>query len=283
MDPNKRPEDMVRITTPELAQAFIDQQVEALRAQIGDGQGAARPVRRRGLDRWLPRCSSSAVGKQLICVHVNHGLHAQGRARAGHRRVPQPDGRQPRLCGRRRPLPRQARRRGRARGRSARSSAPSSSACSRRRRASWTAIDFLAQGTIYPDILESPTGVKAHHNVGGLPEDLQFELVEPVKLLFKDEVRVVRHGAGPARYHGVPPAVPRPRPGRALPGRHHPRPPGSACARPTPFCARSSPQPAWPARCGSTSPWCPTSRVSGRARRQARLRVAGHHPRRQYG
>ena len=57
-------------------------------------------------------------------------------------------------------------------------------------------IEFLAQGTIYPDILESEDGVKAHHNVGGLPEDLQFELVEPVKLLFKDEVRVVGKALG---------------------------------------------------------------------------------------
>ena len=65
--------------------------------------------------------------------------------------------------------------------------------------------------------------VKAHHNVGGLPEDLKFELVEPLKYLFKDEVRAVGKAPGPARFHGLSPAVPRPRPGRALPGRHHPR------------------------------------------------------------
>ena len=83
-------------------------------------------------------------------------------------------------------------------------------------------IDFLGQGTIYPDIVESGTKtakmVKSHHNVGGLPEDLQFQLVEPLKQLFKDEVPGLRPGAGPAGRHGVPSALPRPWPGRALPG-----------------------------------------------------------------
>ena len=124
-------------------------------------------------------------------------------------------------------------------------------------------IEFLGQGTIYPDIIESGTktvkAVKAHHNVGGLPEDLKFELVEPLKYLFKDEVRACGQGSGSARLHGLPPAVPRSRPGRALSGRHHPRPAGGRRGSPTPSSGRSSPRPVWRARCGSTSPPCPTS------------------------
>ena len=89
-------------------------------------------------------------------------------------------------------------------------------------------VSFLAQGTIYPDILESQDGVKAHHNVGGLPDDLQLELCEPVKLLCKDEVSEVGRELGLPGEHGRAPALPRPRPGRSLPRRHHPRSPGGA-------------------------------------------------------
>lgn len=89
-------------------------------------------------------------------------------------------------------------------------------------------VSFLAQGTIYPDILEPQDGVKAHRNVGGLPEDMQFELCEPVKLLFKEEVRVVGRELGLPESMVERQPFPRPRPGRPLPRRHHPRPPRGA-------------------------------------------------------
>ena len=142
----------------------------------------------------------------------------------------------------------------------------SSSACSRRRPArSATRSNFLAQGTIYPDILESQDGVvKAHHNVGGLPEDLQFELVEPAEAAVQG--RGARRAAatlGLPDEHGRPPALPRPRPGRSLPRRHHPRPPGGA-ARGRRHRARGVRQrPASRARSGSTSPCVPDFRATG--------------------
>ena len=227
MDPNKRPDDMVRITTPELAQAFIDEQVEAIRAQIGDRRVLL--ALSGGVDSSVVAALLiKAIGKQLICVHVNHGLMRKGESEQvvdvfqnqmdANLVYVDAGGSLPRDCWPAWPSPRP----------SARSSAPSSSACSRKRRArSATRSSFLAQGTIYPDILESD-GVKAHHNVGGLPDDLQFELCEPVKLLYKDEVRVVGRGAGPARVHGGAPALPRPGTRRALPRRHHARPLGGA-------------------------------------------------------
>ena len=88
-------------------------------------------------------------------------------------------------------------------------------------------IEFLAQGTIYPDILESD-GVKAHHNVGGLPEDLQFQLVEPLKLLFKGRSAGSRQGSGPAGRHGLPSALPGTGAGCAVPGGDHQRPAGGS-------------------------------------------------------
>ena len=91
-------------------------------------------------------------------------------------------------------------------------------------------IEFLGQGTIYPDIIESGTktvkAVKSHHNVGGLPEDLKFAAGRAAEDALQGRGARLRQGAGPAGLHGLPPALPRPRPGRALPGRHHPRPPG---------------------------------------------------------
>ena len=195
MDPNKRPDDMVRITTPELAQAFIDQQVEALRAQIGDGQVLL--ALSGGVDSSVVAALLiRAVGKQLVCVHVNHGLMRKGESEqvvdvfknqmdanlvyvdATDRflgklvDVEEPEAKR-KIIGAEfiRVFEEEARKVG-------------------------NEVSFLAQGTIYPDILESQDGVKAHHNVGGLPDDLQFELVEPVKLLFKDEVRVVGRALG---------------------------------------------------------------------------------------
>ena len=195
MDPNKRPEDMERITTPELAQAFIDEQVEAIRAQIGDQKVLL--ALSGGVDSSVVAALLiKAIGKQLICVHVNHGLMRKGESEqvvdvfqnqldanlvyvdATDRfldlldGVAEPEAKR-KIIGAEfiRVFEEEARQVG-------------------------DEVSFLAQGTIYPDILESQDGVKAHHNVGGLPEDLQFELCEPVKLLYKDEVRVVGRELG---------------------------------------------------------------------------------------
>ena len=189
MDPNKRPENMERITTPELAQAFIDEKVEEVRAQVGDKNVLL--ALSGGVDSSVVAALLiKAIGKQLICVHVNHGLMRKGESEqvvdvfknqldanlvyvdATDRflnlldGVAEPEAKR-KIIGAEfiRVFEEEARKVG-------------------------DSISFLAQGTIYPDILESD-GVKAHHNVGGLPDDLQFELCEPVKLLFKDEVRVI--------------------------------------------------------------------------------------------
>lgn len=194
MDPNKRPEDMERITTPELAQAFIDEKVEEVRAQVGDKNVLL--ALSGGVDSSVVAALLiKAIGKQLICVHVNHGLMRKGESEqvvdvfknqldanlvyvdATDRflglldGVAEPEAKR-KIIGAEfiRVFEEEARKVG-------------------------DSVSFLAQGTIYPDILESD-GVKAHHNVGGLPDDLQFELCEPVKLLFKDEVRVIGRELG---------------------------------------------------------------------------------------
>ncbi|MBR4550461.1 MAG: glutamine-hydrolyzing GMP synthase [Oscillospiraceae bacterium] len=188
MADNKRPESMQRITTRELAQAFIDEQIGALRAQIGDKKVLL--ALSGGVDSSVVAALLiKAVGKQLTCVHVNHGLLRKGEPEqvievfrnqmdANLIYVDAVDRFLDKLAG-------------------------VSDPEQKRKIIGKEFIDvfaeeaykldgirFLAQGTIYPDILESGP-VKSHHNVGGLPEDLQFELVEPVKFLFKDEVRVV--------------------------------------------------------------------------------------------
>ena len=195
MDPNKRPDDMVRITTPELAQAFIDEQVAAVREQIGDKKVLL--ALSGGVDSSVVAALLiKAIGKQLICVHVNHGLMRKGESEqvidvfknqldanlvyvdATDRflgklvDVEEPEAKR-KIIGAEfiRVFEEEARKVG-------------------------NEVSFLAQGTIYPDILESKDGVKAHHNVGGLPDDLQFELCEPVKLLYKDEVRVIGRELG---------------------------------------------------------------------------------------
>ena len=186
---NVRPESMVRITTPELAQAFIDEQIEAIKAQVGNKRVLL--ALSGGVDSSVVAALLiKAIGKNLVCVHVNHGLLRKGEPEqviavfrdqmdanliyidavdrfldklAG---VAEPE-RKRKIIGEEfiRVFEEEARK--------------------------LEGIEFLAQGTIYPDILESGP-VKAHHNVGGLPEDIRFEgLVEPIKLLFKDEVRVV--------------------------------------------------------------------------------------------
>ncbi len=191
-----RPESMKRITTPELANAFIDEQLAEINRQVGP-DGKVLLALSGGVDSSV--CAAliaKAIGKRLTCVHVNHGLLRKGEpeqvckvfgeqfdlnliyvdavdrfldALAG---VSDPETKR-KIIGRIfiEVFGEEARK--------------------------LKGIKFLGQGTIYPDILESKDGIKAHHNVGGLPEDMQsFELVEPVKLLYKDEVRVVGKALG---------------------------------------------------------------------------------------
>ena len=191
---NKRPDNMVRITTPELARTFIDEAVEAVRAQVGDGKVLL--ALSGGVDSSV--CAAlliKAIGKQLICVHVNHGLMRKGESEqvievfqnqldANLMYVDATD----RFLGLLVGVDDPETKRKVIGGEFVKVFAEEA--------ARLDGIEFLGQGTIYPDIIESEKGVKAHHNVGGLPEDLQFELVEPVKLLFKDEVRVVGRELG---------------------------------------------------------------------------------------
>lgn len=194
MDPNKRPDDMVRITTPELAREFIDQQVAACREQIGDKNVLL--ALSGGVDSSVVAALLiKAVGKQLICVHVNHGLMRKGESEqvidvfknqmdANLVYVDATDRFLDLLAGVEEPEKKRKI-----------IGAEFIRVFEEEARKVGDQVSFLAQGTIYPDILESD-GVKAHHNVGGLPDDLQFELCEPVKLLFKDEVRVVGRELG---------------------------------------------------------------------------------------
>ena len=197
MSGNVRPESMERITTPELAQKFIDEQVAEVRAQVGDKKVLL--ALSGGVDSSVVAALLiKAIGKQLVCVHVNHGLMRKGESEAvievfGKAMdanliyIDATDRFLDLLAGVAEP--------------------------ERKRKiigaefikvfdeeaAKLGAIPFLAQGTINPDILESLNKgklVKSHHNVGGLPEGMAMELVEPVKLLFKDEVRVVGEALG---------------------------------------------------------------------------------------
>lgn len=190
---NVRPDSMERIATPELAEKFIEEQIAEVRSQVGDKKVLL--ALSGGVDSSVVAALLiKAIGKQLVCVHVNHGLMRKGESEqvievfrnqldanliyidatdrfldllAG---VNEPEKKRKIIGGEFiKVFDEEARK--------------------------LEGISFLAQGTIYPDILESD-GVKAHHNVGGLPEDMQFELVEPVRLLFKDEVRVVGKALG---------------------------------------------------------------------------------------
>ena len=186
-NPNKRP-DMERITTPKLAKAFIDEQIEALRAQIGGGKVLL--ALSGGVDSSVVAALLiRAVGKQLECVHVNHGLMRKGESEqvidvfrhqlgANLTYVDATDRFLDKLAGVADP----ERKRKIIGGEFIR--------VFEEEARKLEGIRFLAQGTIYPDIVESGP-VKSHHNVGGLPEDMDFELVEPIKFLYKDEVRVV--------------------------------------------------------------------------------------------
>ena len=188
METNKRPDEMKRINTKELALNFIDEQIAAVRRQVGNRKVLL--ALSGGVDSSVVAALLiKAIGKQLVCVHVNHGLMRKGESEyvvelfrnkldanlvyvdtserflSKLEGVADPETKRKIIGGEFiRVFEEEARK--------------------------VSDVAFLAQGTIYPDIIESK-GVKAHHNVGGLPEDLQFELVEPVKLLYKDEVREV--------------------------------------------------------------------------------------------
>ena len=193
MSSNVRPESMARITTPELANAFIEEQVAEVRTQVGDKKVLL--ALSGGVDSSVVAALLiKAIGKQLVCVHVNHGLMRKGESEQvievfGNaldanliyidatdrfldllKDVAEPETKR-KIIGN------------------------EFIKVFDEESAKLEGISFLAQGTIYPDILESD-GVKAHHNVGGLPEDMEMELVEPVKLLYKDEVRVVGEALG---------------------------------------------------------------------------------------
>lgn len=193
MNSNVRPETMERITTPELADKFIAEQIELVRNQVGDKKVLL--ALSGGVDSSVVAALLiKAIGKQLVCVHVNHGLMRKGESEkvievfqkgldanliyvdATDRflellkDVAEPEKKRKIIGG-------------------------EFIKVFDEEAAKLSDIKFLAQGTIYPDILESD-GVKAHHNVGGLPEDMEMELVEPVKLLYKDEVRVVGKALG---------------------------------------------------------------------------------------
>ncbi len=185
---NKRPSDMARITTPELAQKFIDEQIKDIRAQVGDKKVLL--ALSGGVDSSVVAALLiKAIGKNLYCVHVNHGLLRKGEPEqvvkvfrdemdANLIYVDAVDRFLDKLKGVSEPEQKR------------KIIGAEFIKVFEEEARKLQGIDFLAQGTIYPDILESGT-VKAHHNVGGLPDDLQFELVEPIRLLYKDEVRMV--------------------------------------------------------------------------------------------
>ena len=188
MDSNKRPDTMERITTPELADAFIKEQVVELQKQIGDGKVLL--ALSGGVDSSVVAALLiKAIGKNLTCVHVNHGLLRKGEAeqvidvfrnqmKANLVYVDATDRFLSKLEGVSDPEEKR------------KIIGAEFITVFEEEAKKIEGVKFLGQGTIYPDIIESK-GVKAHHNVGGLPEKFGFELVEPVKLLFKDEVRVV--------------------------------------------------------------------------------------------
>ncbi|MCQ2463212.1 MAG: glutamine-hydrolyzing GMP synthase [Clostridia bacterium] len=193
MENNVRPESMARITTSELANAFIEEQVAALREQIGDKKVLL--ALSGGVDSSVVAALLiKAVGDQLTCVHVNHGLLRKGepeqvievfrnQMNANLVYVDAVDRFLDKLAGIDDPEEKR------------KIIGEEFIRVFEEEARKLTDVAFLAQGTIYPDILESD-GVKAHHNVGGLPEDLKFELCEPVKFLYKDEVRVVGKALG---------------------------------------------------------------------------------------
>lgn len=208
MSSNVRPETMERITTPELARKFIDGQIAEIRSQVGEKKVLL--ALSGGVDSSVVAALLiKAIGKQLVCVHVNHGLLRKGEPEQVVRvfrdemdanliYVDAVDRFLDKLAGVSDPETKR------------KIIGAEFIEVFNDEAKKLEGIDFLAQGTIYPDILESH-GVKAHHNVGGLPEHMKFELVEPIKLLFKDEVRVVGETLGLP--HGMVYRQPFPGPG----------------------------------------------------------------------
>ena len=200
MNSNIRPENMVRITTKELADAFIDEQVKLIKDQVGDKKVLL--ALSGGVDSSVVAALLiKAIGKQLVSVHVNHGLMRKGESeqvieifeKGLNANLVYVDASE-RFLSLLKDVSEPEKKRKIIGAEFINVFAEEASKLE--------GISFLAQGTIYPDILESikqaegNKAVKSHHNVGGLPEDLQFELVEPLKLLFKDEVRVVGEALG---------------------------------------------------------------------------------------
>ncbi len=208
MSENIRPESMTRITTPELAKAFIAEQVALIQKQVGDKKVLL--ALSGGVDSSVVAALLiKAIGKNLVCVHVNHGLMRKGESEdvlrvfgqemdANLIYVDATDRYLALLAGVAEP---EKKRKIIGQGFIKIFDEEASKL---------EGISFLAQGTIYPDIIESK-GVKAHHNVGGLPEEMEMELVEPLKLLYKDEVRVVGEALGLP--HGMVYRQPFPGPG----------------------------------------------------------------------
>ncbi len=193
MNENVRPASMARITTPELAQRFIQEQIGLIQAQVGDGKVLL--ALSGGVDSSVVAALLiKAIGKRLICVHVNHGLMRKGESEdvirvfgqeldANLIYVDAADRYLALLAGVAEPEQKR------------KIIGQEFIKIFDEEASKLEGISFLAQGTIYPDIIESK-GVKAHHNVGGLPKDMKMELVEPLKLLYKDEVRVVGEALG---------------------------------------------------------------------------------------
>ncbi len=185
---DKRPDEMKRINTPVLAKAFIDEQIKEIKAQVGDKKVLL--ALSGGVDSSVVAALLiKAIGKNLTCVHVNHGLLRKGepeqvievfrnQLKANLVYVDATDRFLDKLAGVVDPETKR------------KTIGAEFIRVFEEEARKLEGIEFLAQGTIYPDILES-NGIKAHHNVGGLPEDLKFGLVEPLKYLYKDEVRVV--------------------------------------------------------------------------------------------
>ena len=209
MQSNVRPETMERITTPEQANAFINEQVDAIRAQVGDKKVLL--ALSGGVDSSVVAALLiKAIGRQLVCVHVNHGLMRKGESEqvikvfgeqmdANLIYIDATDRFLDKLAGVSDPETKR------------KIIGAEFIDVFSEQAEKLQDVEFLAQGTIYPDILESKNGVKAHHNVGGLPNGMTFQLVEPVVLLYKDEVRVVGEALGLP--HGMVYRQPFPGPG----------------------------------------------------------------------
>ena len=190
----RRPENMQRITTPKQAQEFIAQQVELIKEQVGNGKVLL--ALSGGVDSSVVAALLiKAIGKQLVCVHVNHGLLRKGEPEQVIEVFKnQMDANLVYVDATDRFLDKLANVSDPEKKRMIIGAEFIEVFAEEARKLD--GVKFLAQGTIWPDILESEDGIKSHHNAGGLPEDLKFELVEPVRILFKDEVRIVGEELG---------------------------------------------------------------------------------------